>query len=82
MIHPSSHHQPSHTSPKNHTHVKGRALKVQRNGGGGACFPFHYDNPGRPNKRRLTCLLYLNPEWCVTIRLCGLVNLAWTYICA
>ena len=41
----------------------GRALKVQRNGGGGGSFACHYDNPGRPNKRRLTCLLYLNPQW-------------------
>lgn len=23
----------------------------------------HYDNPGPPNKRALTCLLYLNPSW-------------------
>lgn len=23
----------------------------------------HYDNPGPPNKRALTCLLYLNPDW-------------------
>lgn len=29
----------------------------------GGCFPFHYDNPGRPNKRCLTCLVYLNPSW-------------------
>lgn len=31
--------------------------------GSGGCFPLHYDNPGAPNKRALTCLLYLNPAW-------------------
>lgn len=31
--------------------------------GSGGCFPLHYDNPGPPNKRALTCLLYLNPHW-------------------
>lgn len=31
--------------------------------GSGGCFPCHYDNPGPPNKRALTCLLYLNPSW-------------------
>jgi len=31
--------------------------------GNGACFPLHYDNPGRPSKRKLTCLVYLNPDW-------------------
>ena len=25
----------------------------------------HYDNPGRPNKRVLTMLVYLNPDWTV-----------------
>lgn len=42
---------------------QGRALKAQRNGGYGACFPWHYDNPGRPNQRAITCVLYLNPHW-------------------
>ena len=37
------------------------AIKVQLNAGGS--FPCHYDNPGPPNKRRLTCLVYLNPQW-------------------
>ena len=37
------------------------AIKLQLNAGGS--FPCHYDNPGPPNKRRLTCLVYLNPEW-------------------
>lgn len=37
-------------------------IKVQRNEGNGGCFPWHYDNPGT-DKRRLSCLLYLNPEW-------------------
>ncbi|EKU22577.1 hypothetical protein NGA_0443900 [Nannochloropsis gaditana CCMP526] len=44
--------------------MKGRALKVQRNGGGGGSFAWHYDNPGKGSQRRLTCLLYLNPGWC------------------
>ena len=37
------------------------AIKVQLNKGGS--FPCHYDNPGPPNTRRLTCIVYLNPEW-------------------
>lgn len=43
--------------------TSGRTLKLQRNAGGGGCFPCHYDNPGRPNARKLTCLLYLNDAW-------------------
>jgi hypothetical protein len=39
------------------------AIKLQHNAGGGGCFPIHFDNPGEPNCRRLTCLLYLNPDW-------------------
>ena len=39
----------------------GKTIKLQINRGG--AFPIHYDNPGRPNKRRWTCLLYLNPGW-------------------
>jgi hypothetical protein len=35
-----------------------RTLKLQRNAGHGGCFPCHYDNPGAPNKRKVTCLLY------------------------
>lgn len=38
-------------------------LKVQLNKGQGGCFPWHYDNPGAPDKRRVSCLLYLNPDW-------------------
>ncbi|TYZ57589.1 hypothetical protein PybrP1_013210 [[Pythium] brassicae (nom. inval.)] len=41
----------------------GRTLKLQRNAGHGGCFPCHYDNPGKPNARKLTCLLYLNDAW-------------------
>lgn len=37
-----------------------QTLKVQLNAGQGACFPWHYDNPGRPNRRKLTAILYLN----------------------
>ncbi|KAH7487897.1 hypothetical protein KRP22_013402 [Phytophthora ramorum] len=40
-----------------------RTLKLQRNAGHGGCFPCHYDNPGAPNKRKVTCLLYLNEGW-------------------
>ena len=38
------------------------AIKVQLNTGGGS-FPWHYDNPGPPNRRILTCVVYLNPHW-------------------
>ena len=38
-------------------------IKLQYNRGSGGCFPLHYDNPGRPNKRKITCLVYLNPGW-------------------
>jgi len=38
------------------------AIKLQINAGGGS-FPLHYDNPGPPNKRSLTCIVYLNPNW-------------------
>ncbi|KAG5177957.1 2OG-Fe(II) oxygenase superfamily-domain-containing protein [Tribonema minus] len=43
--------------------TQGCTVKLQHNTGSGGCFPWHYDNPGRPNKRRLTCLLYLNRGW-------------------
>ena len=45
------------------TGVNGKTIKLQINRGSGGCFPQHYDNPGRPNKRQLTCLLYLNRHW-------------------
>ncbi|EJK66493.1 hypothetical protein THAOC_12587 [Thalassiosira oceanica] len=38
------------------------AIKVQLNTGGGS-FPWHYDNPGPPSERSLTCIVYLNPNW-------------------
>lgn len=38
------------------------AIKIQINTGGGS-FPWHYDNPGPPNQRALTCVVYLNPRW-------------------
>jgi len=41
--------------------VNGKTIKLQLNRGG--AFPIHYDNPGRPNRRRWTCLVYLNPNW-------------------
>ena len=40
-----------------------RTVKLQHNRGSGGGFPCHYDNPGAPSKRFLTCILYLNPEW-------------------
>ena len=43
--------------------VDGSILKVQFNDGRGGCFPLHYDNPGPPSMRKLTCLCYMNPEW-------------------
>ena len=36
---------------------------MQYNAGHGGCFPYHYDNPGPPSKRQLTCIIYLNPDW-------------------
>eukprot|EP00933_Yihiella_yeosuensis_P029041 TRINITY_DN2276_c1_g8_i1.p1 TRINITY_DN2276_c1_g8~~TRINITY_DN2276_c1_g8_i1.p1 ORF type:complete len:413 (-),score=94.68 TRINITY_DN2276_c1_g8_i1:22-1230(-) len=42
---------------------KDLVVKLQINEGGGGCFPWHYDNVGRPNKRRVTMLCYLNPDW-------------------
>jgi hypothetical protein len=44
-------------------HTGGTTIKVQRNEGKGGAFAHHYDNPGPPNKRALTCLLYLNDDW-------------------
>lgn len=43
--------------------LSGTTLKLQYNEGGGGCFPLHYDNPGPPNRRKVTCLVYLNPKW-------------------
>eukprot|EP00658_Telonema_sp_P-2_P043568 TRINITY_DN3149_c0_g1_i2.p1 TRINITY_DN3149_c0_g1~~TRINITY_DN3149_c0_g1_i2.p1 ORF type:complete len:313 (-),score=46.62 TRINITY_DN3149_c0_g1_i2:129-1067(-) len=43
--------------------TSGHTVKLQYNSGSGGCFPFHYDNPGPPNNRAVTCLLYLNPGW-------------------
>jgi hypothetical protein len=36
-------------------------LKLQANCGG--AFPWHYDNPGPPNKRKLTLAVYLTEGW-------------------
>lgn len=41
----------------------GRSLKLQQNRGQGGCFPWHYDNAGPPSKRKVTCIVYLNPDW-------------------
>eukprot|EP00041_Stephanoeca_diplocostata_P009465 m.145920 g.145920 ORF g.145920 m.145920 type:complete len:360 (-) comp17749_c0_seq2:71-1150(-) len=43
--------------------MQSTTLKLQYNEGSGGCFPLHYDNPGRPNKRKITCLVYLNEHW-------------------
>ncbi|CAE8630665.1 unnamed protein product [Polarella glacialis] len=40
-----------------------KSLKLQRNCGRGGCFPAHYDNAGRPSRRAVTCVVYLNPDW-------------------
>lgn len=40
-----------------------KTLKVHYNNGSGGCFPWHYDNAGRPSKRSITCIVYLNPSW-------------------
>mmetsp|Transcript_36757 Transcript_36757/g.80603 ORF Transcript_36757/g.80603 Transcript_36757/m.80603 type:complete len:303 (-) Transcript_36757:81-989(-) len=40
-----------------------KALKLQYNSGSGGCFPLHYDNVGRPSKRAVSCLVYLNAQW-------------------
>jgi len=42
---------------------RGRTIKLQWNRGNGGCFPWHYDNPGPPNRRQMTCVIYLNPSW-------------------
>jgi Rps23 Pro-64 3,4-dihydroxylase Tpa1-like proline 4-hydroxylase len=42
--------------------TSGHTIKAQVNQGIGGCFPWHYDNPGT-DKRKLSCLLYLNKEW-------------------
>ena len=38
-------------------------LKVQLNGGGGACFPLHFDSDPTVDGRLVTAILYLNPDW-------------------
>ena len=41
-----------------------RTIKLQYNNGTGGCFPAHYDNPGPGSNRAITCILYLNKDWC------------------
>ncbi|CEM34728.1 unnamed protein product [Vitrella brassicaformis CCMP3155] len=43
--------------------TEARSIKIQCNRGSGGCFPFHYDNAGPPCNRKVTCLVYLNPDW-------------------
>lgn len=38
-------------------------IKVQLNGGGGACFPYHFDSDRNLDSRVVTAILYLNPDW-------------------
>eukprot|EP00927_Polykrikos_kofoidii_P078001 TRINITY_DN74881_c0_g1_i1.p1 TRINITY_DN74881_c0_g1~~TRINITY_DN74881_c0_g1_i1.p1 ORF type:complete len:350 (-),score=50.45 TRINITY_DN74881_c0_g1_i1:110-1159(-) len=40
-----------------------KTIKLQHNTGEGGCFPTHYDNAGRPSKRVITVVVYLNPNW-------------------
>lgn len=44
-------------------HLSSQRIKVQYNEGNGAGFPIHVDNDARLDGRRITCLLYLNPEY-------------------
>lgn len=37
-------------------------VKVQKNDGGGGCFPIHFDTDGSYDTRMLSCILYLNEE--------------------
>jgi Rps23 Pro-64 3,4-dihydroxylase Tpa1-like proline 4-hydroxylase len=41
----------------------GQTLKVQLNGGDGACFPLHFDSDRAVDGRILTAIFYLNPGW-------------------
>lgn len=43
------------------TSSKSTSIKLQYNCGGS--FPYHFDNPGRPSKRQLTFIVYLNSNW-------------------
>lgn len=38
-------------------------MKIQLNGGGGACFPYHFDSDRELDCRVVTAILYLNPDW-------------------
>eukprot|EP00890_Picochlorum_soloecismus_P005196 jgi/Picsp_1/5678/NSC_03037-R1_protein len=38
-------------------------LKLQWNRGNGGCFPIHFDSDPSIDSRRLTAILYLNPDW-------------------
>lgn len=40
-----------------------KSVKLQYNRGNGGCFPMHYDNAGKPSRRGVTCVVYLNPDW-------------------
>jgi Rps23 Pro-64 3,4-dihydroxylase Tpa1-like proline 4-hydroxylase len=49
--------------PRSYLNSSPSAIKMQYNSGEGGCFPYHYDNPGPPSKRKITCIVYLNPSW-------------------
>ena len=38
-------------------------IKIQLNGGEGACFPYHFDSDRELDSRVVTAILYLNPDW-------------------
>lgn len=40
-----------------------QATKLQRNAGQQGCFPLHYDSDEQVDARRVTAILYLNPDW-------------------
>jgi hypothetical protein len=42
---------------------RGNAFTIKAQVNEGGCFPWHYDNPAKPNRRRLTFALYLCKEW-------------------
>ncbi|KAK9805616.1 hypothetical protein WJX72_007982 [[Myrmecia] bisecta] len=40
-----------------------QAIKLQVNQGNGACFPLHYDSDEQLDGRKVTAIMYLNPDW-------------------
>lgn len=56
--------------------MSGTTIKLQLNKGNGGCFPMHFDNPGPPNKRALTAIMYLNSAWNPGIVVLSMCNTA------